>query len=98
MEIHGEENIRILDCRYVLADPAAGIASYRQGHIPGAIHLDLGDDLSSPSGAATGRHPLPAVGLFQEAVGKWGVADDSTVIAYDDGPGAMAARCWWLLR
>ena len=35
---------------------------------------------------------------FAETVGKWGVADDSIVIAYDDGSGAMAARCWWLLR
>ena len=98
MEIHGEENTRILDCRYVLSDPTAGIASYRRGHIPGSIHLDLGENLSSPIRAGTGRHPLPAVDLFQEAVGKWGVADDSAVIAYDDGPGAMAARCWWLLR
>ena len=39
-EIHGEENTRILDCRYSLSDPVFGGASYRQGHIPGAIHVD----------------------------------------------------------
>ena len=95
MEIHGEDNTRILDCRYVLTDPAAGITSYRRGHIPGSIHLDLGDDLSGPIGVGTGRHPLPAADLFQEAVGEWGVADASTVIAYDDGPGAMDTQPEW---
>ena len=98
MDIHGEEDTRILDCRYVLSDPRSGFASYRKGHIPGSIYLDLAEDLSSPITARTGRHPLPAVDHFAETVGKWGVADDSIVIAYDDGPGAMAARCWWLLR
>jgi len=34
MEKYGEEQTRILDCRYVLSDPTAGIGSYRQGHIP----------------------------------------------------------------
>jgi len=98
MEIHREGNTRILDCRYLLNDPGFGVASYRRGHIPGSIYLDLAEDLSSPITARTGRHPLPAVDQFAETVGKWGVADDSIVIAYDDGPGAMAARCWWLLR
>ena len=98
MEIHGEGNTRILDCRYLLNDPGFGVASYRRAHIPGSIYLDLAEDLSSPITARTGRHPLPAVDHFAETVGKWGVADDSIVIAYDDGPGAMAARCWWLLR
>ena len=98
MEILGEENTRILDCRYSLSDSGFGSASYRQGHIPGAIYLDLAEDLSSPVTAGTGRHPLPAVSEFAKKVGSWGVADDSIVVAYDDGPGAMAARCWWLLR
>ena len=98
MEILGEENTRILDCRYSLSDPQFGIVSYRQGHIPGSIYLDLAEDLSSPITAGTGRHPLPVVKQFAKTVGSWGVADDSTVVAYDNGPGAMAARCWWLLR
>ena len=98
MEIYREGNTRILDCRYLLNDPGFGVASYRRAHIPGSIYLDLAEDLSSPITARTGRHPLPAVDHFAETVGKWGVADDSIVIAYDDGPGAMAARCWWLLR
>ena len=98
MEIYREGNTRILDCRYLLSDPGFGVASYRRAHIPGSIYLDLAEDLSSPITARTGRHPLPAEDQFAQTVGKWGVADDSIVIAYDDGPGAMAARCWWLLR
>ena len=98
MEILGEENTRILDCRYSLNDHGFGSASYRQGHIPGAIYLDLAEDLSSPISAETGRHPLPTVNEFSKTVGSWGISTDSIVVTYDDGPGAMAARCWWLLR
>jgi thiosulfate/3-mercaptopyruvate sulfurtransferase len=28
---------------------------------------------------------------------EWGISQDSNVVLYDDGPGAFAARGWWLL-
>src|SRR5690606_29009010 len=27
----------------------------------------------------------------------WGINNDSQIVLYDDGPGAFAARAWWLL-
>ena len=32
-----------------------------------------------------------------ERLREWGVDNDSEVVLYDDGPGAFAARAWWLL-
>lgn len=32
-----------------------------------------------------------------ERLQSWGVDNDSDVVLYDDGPGAFAARAWWLL-
>jgi thiosulfate/3-mercaptopyruvate sulfurtransferase len=89
---------RVFDCRFDLTNPAAGRAAYRAGHIPGAIYAHLDEDLSSPVGPTTGRHPLPDPRAFAERLGAWGVSNDSQVVAYDAANGAYAARLWWLLR
>lgn len=88
----------VIDCRFDLANPAAGRLAYLAGHAPGAIYAHLDDDLASPIGPTSGRHPLPYPGELAARLGKWGVGNDSQVIAYDAANGAYAARLWWLLR
>lgn len=88
----------ILDCRFDLSDVDYGQRSYALGHIDGAAFADLERDLSGPvSKGKTGRHPLPDPRMLVERLQSWGVNPDSEVILYDDGPGAYAARAWWLL-
>lgn len=88
----------ILDCRFDLADPDYGQRSYALGHIDGSSFADLERDLSGPvTKGRTGRHPLPDPETLVQRLQAWGVDDDSEVILYDDGPGAYAARAWWLL-
>lgn len=89
----------ILDCRASLADPQAGPAAYRAGHIAGALHAHLEEDLSGPiQPGVTGRHPLPAIEALSATLGNWGIDAGVQVVAYDDIGGAFAARLWWLLR
>ncbi|MBO1538201.1 sulfurtransferase [Pseudomonas sp. OA65] len=88
----------ILDCRFALEDPDYGQRSYAEGHIAGASFADLERDLSGPvTKGVTGRHPLPEPEALIERLKAWGVDNDSEVVLYDDGPGAYAARAWWLL-
>ena len=47
----------LLDVRWRLGGPP-GIDSYRAGHLPGAVFLDLDSQLAGPPGEQ-GRHPLP---------------------------------------
>lgn len=91
-------DVRVLDCRFDLGDPCAGRRAYEAGHIPGAIFADLDADLSAPIGPDTGRHPLPEVADFAATLGHLGIDDTTDVIVYDDGPGSLAARAWWMLR
>lgn len=93
-----DPNWRVIDCRFDLADARAGHQSYLEGHIPGAVFADLNDDLAAQPTAVTGRHPLPSIPDITEFFGRLGVGRDTTVVVYDVGNGAMAARCWWLLR
>ncbi|MDF3159775.1 sulfurtransferase [Pseudomonas proteolytica] len=88
----------ILDCRFALEDPDYGRCSYAEGHIEGAQYADLERHLSGPvTKGVTGRHPLPAPQALVQQLQAWGINADSEIVLYDDGPGAYAARAWWLL-
>lgn len=93
-----QPGLMILDCRFSLDDTDHGQRSYAEGHIAGARFADLNRDLSAPMvKGVTGRHPLPMPEQLLERLRQWGVKGDSEVVLYDDGPGAFAARAWWLL-
>jgi thiosulfate/3-mercaptopyruvate sulfurtransferase len=36
--------------------------------------------------------------VFAARLERWGIGNDSTVVAYDESSGAIAARLWWMLR
>ena len=94
----GTPDLRIVDCRWVLGRPGAGDVAYADGHLPGAIHIDLDDDLSDPAGfGAPGRHPLPSPAEFTADLALAGIGSEHLVVAYDDAGGWVAARLWWML-
>ena len=86
-----------MDCRYELSNPSSGKIAYENGHIPGAVFFDLGNDLSGPVMKHGGRHPLPDVNLFKRKLEQAGISLETTVVAYDSGEGSFAARFWWML-
>jgi thiosulfate/3-mercaptopyruvate sulfurtransferase len=88
----------VVDCRHDLADLQAGWNAYQQGHIPGAVFAPLEDALSGPKTPHGGRHPLPDRAQFITTLQRWGVNQDTQVVAYDAQGGQFAARLWWLLR
>ena len=91
-------DIRVVDCRFDLAEPEKGRQVYLEGHIPGAAYAHLDDDLSSPIRPHTGRHPLPDTRDFADYLARIGWNDDRLLVAYDEGPNAIAVRLWWLMR
>lgn len=88
----------ILDCRFNLADTAAGERAYAESHLPGALYAHLDRDLSSPIRAQSGRHPLPDPAWLYAKLVAAGLTAKRQVVVYDDAGGAIAARAWWLLR
>jgi thiosulfate/3-mercaptopyruvate sulfurtransferase len=89
-------DLRVIDCRYSLADVQQGPQAYRAGHLPGAVYLSLDADLSGPVGPHGGRHPLPDPARIAGRLGELGVGREHLVVVYDDS-GEMAARAWWVL-
>lgn len=90
------EEVTLLDVRYRMGGPS-GPEEYDAGHLPGAVYIDLDEDLASPAGA-DGRHPLPDPTAFEAAMRRAGVRNDRAVVVYDDWSAHAAGRAWWLLR
>lgn len=90
-------DIRVLDVRWRLGGPP-GRPDYRAGHIPGAVYVDLDEELAGHGAPTEGRHPLPDIDALQAAARGWGLNDGDTVVVYDDLGNLSSARAWWLLR
>lgn len=89
----------VFDVRHDLGNPEAGPTAHADGHIPGAFHAHMDQDLSGPAGdGKQGRHPLPDPTQFTAWLASHGVTADSQIVAYDDAGGMWAARLWWLCR
>lgn len=96
-ELHENlHEVKLFDLRWDLDDPTAGQRRYLEGHIPGAVFVDLERDLTAEEGP--GRHPLPSPADFALTLGRLGVGPHSSVVVYDDAGGSVGARMWWMLE
>jgi thiosulfate/3-mercaptopyruvate sulfurtransferase len=77
-----------------LVDMQSGVLDYRQGHIPGAVHLDVNDArVAVPSGG----YRLPDADEAQRLFARLGVGPGTRVVIYDDSNGLDAARLFFTL-
>jgi thiosulfate/3-mercaptopyruvate sulfurtransferase len=93
------DEVVVADVRW---SPSGGTSAaeraFAEGHIPGAVFLDIDRDLAAtPFVDGPGRHPLPSPEAFTRVLAASGIGDDEWVIAYDDVQGSVAARLWWML-
>lgn len=98
LEERGDDALRIVDCRFDLFDADKGPRDYAESHLPGAVFAHLDNDLAAPVTADSGRHPLPAPEEAAATFRRLGISARTQVVAYDGGPGGLAARLWWMLR
>ncbi|WSQ12288.1 sulfurtransferase [Streptomyces sp. NBC_01231] len=103
-DLAGDNPPTVLDVRWQLSVAKAagepsfdGRAEYAAGHIPGAVFVDLDQELAATPGTG-GRHPLPDLPEFGAALRGAGVSSGTPVVVYDGGQGWAAARAWWMLR
>lgn len=93
-----DPNVRVVDCRFQLGKPEAGLQAYVSEHIPGAVYFDLEKDLSSEVKEHGGRHPLPNVNEIVDKLSSAGISQQTKVVVYDSENGMIASRFWWLLK
>lgn len=93
----GDEELRVIDCRWSLLDAPLGRAQFNEGHIPTSQYMPLEPALSDPAGKR-GRHPLPNKQQFAKTLGEHGIDNACSIVAYDDGACTFACRLWWMMR
>lgn len=94
---------RILDATVFLTPaPTAGYRAesgqgkFDEGHIPGAVFLDL---IRAASDTSTGLgFSLPPVAQLEGLFGSLGIGDDTEVVLYSTGHMMWATRAWWLFH
>jgi thiosulfate/3-mercaptopyruvate sulfurtransferase len=98
-----DPNLRVFDCTVFLRSDKdrgfrieSGREEWAESHIPGSGFVDLANDLSDQD--ATLRFTMPSAAQFAEAIGSYGISNDSHVILYDRAGAMWAARIWWMLR
>jgi thiosulfate/3-mercaptopyruvate sulfurtransferase len=80
-----DESVRVVDTRPV--------HEYVEGHVPGAIHLDL----YGISLADTRPEPFVAfMAMFAYLLGSRGIGSDKTIVFYENDSGMKAARGFWI--
>src|SRR6266508_2192014 len=89
-----DPDVAVVDLRWRV--DGSGRSLYGEGHIPGAVYLDWSIDLVAPDGrfAFLLAPPEP----FAHVMGRCGIGDRTTVIAYGDQFGSGPHRLWWACR
>ncbi len=91
------DSVVLCDVRYYL-DGRDGPAAFEQGHLPGAVYIDMDTVLASSAGPVVGRHPLPTPETFAAGLAAAGIGPNDSVVVYDDLNGMVAGRLVWMLR
>ena len=92
----GASDLRIVDATKHLPDAGRDArAEYEEGHIPGAVFMNLGELVDS---AAALENTLPSAEKFASRMQALGIGDGSRVVLYDDSAVKSSARAWFMLR
>lgn len=90
-----ELNDRLDNTDALLIVDVSSPETYRQGHIPGAVHLPPAA-LQHGAPPAPGR--IPEQGRLEEIFSYLGLTPEHQVVAYDDEGGGWAGRLLWTLE
>lgn len=88
-----DPGVRIVDCRYSFVEDCH--EDYLKSHIPGAVYLNWNSELSDPDHEVDSMiAPAAQVSAVME---RFGIGDDTLIVAYDQEAGHFAARLWLVL-
>lgn len=98
-----DPQLRILDCTtHMIPQPVgaskieSGRPDYLSGHLPGAQHIDMVEDLSDASGAYP--YTLAPAAKIEALLSRLGVGNDHRIVLYARSSLVTLTRAWYVLR
>lgn len=82
------ENVRLVDV-------SANLGTYESGHLPGAVFIDWRDELTNPDVSVEGQ--ILTGEQLETLLSERGIANEHTVVFYDDTSNLFATRAYWVL-
>src|SRR2546423_8068331 len=89
-----DQDVLVCDCRFA-GDAEASLGLYESAHVPGATHVYWLEDLSAADTSVTTL--LPDAEEAADKLGRLGITQEKTVVAYSDGRNLYASRLWHVL-
>jgi thiosulfate/3-mercaptopyruvate sulfurtransferase len=89
----GASDLRIVEANAFMTADRLPLKEFEEGHIPGAIFMDMGDLIDTTSEFP---NTVPPTEKFASRMQSMGLGDGSRIVVYDNSPLKTAARAHWL--
>ena len=94
--LYNKTNVVFIDSTFHLPNSGRNaLEEFNTCHIPNARFFDI-NKISEQSSNLP--HMLPSESFFSKMVGKLGINNDDTVVAYDNSIFFSSARAWWMFK
>jgi thiosulfate/3-mercaptopyruvate sulfurtransferase len=89
LEHADDPNVRLIDV-------SGNADTYAAGHIPGAVYVSVGEQMTNPEDSTRGQ--IMTQDALSELLSSLGVTHDTTIVLYDGNNNLQAARAYWVLK
>lgn len=79
-----------------LIDVTGNAEEYAAGHIPGAVYINVGSEMTDPEDSTKGQ--ILQQDALSTLLSSRGVTPETTVVFYDNNNNLQAARAYWVLK
>ncbi len=83
-----DETVRFID--------VSNAENYAAGHIPGAVNVSVGDQMTDPEDSTQGQ--ILSQDALSALMSQLGVTPETTVVFYDNNNNLQSARAYWVLK
>ena len=97
------DSVKVLDCTtHMVPQPVGpskittGRPDFDRGHVPGAQHVDMVEDLSDADGEFP--YTLPGADQIGQLLSRLGISESDHIVLYTTTPLMVATRAWYVLR
>jgi thiosulfate/3-mercaptopyruvate sulfurtransferase len=83
-----DPNVRFID--------VGSADNYAAGHLPGAVYVNVGDEMTNPEDSTRGQ--ILTQDALSALLSRLGVTEETNIVFYDNNSNLQATRAYWVLK